>query len=172
MKKGREPPMPTDQEHPFEKVFVQIEEILQKLNEHKNRRLGTPPEWVVNELLNIEQGMIRFQASVERRFPVFGEYNDKNIKQILAVIPEKQRNKTIEIIERAQNLKDQTLSIRKDYQMTPLPEEDAEKPDRQSPIALAGQNKDGADQEKAREDQAALRKKFGRIGGRKNWRPM
>lgn len=156
--------------HPFEKVFTQIEDILKTLEANKDKPLTNLPSWIIDELNRIDGQLQRLQQSAERTFPVVGEYTEEELHRALAAIPEELRTPELEVIEKAEELRKKTVEAHRSHPHTT----DINLLKRKEKVNKGPTLMDLAHEKKEKNlsSEIAQRKKFGRMGSKKNWRPM
>lgn len=157
--------------HPFAKVLVQFDVLLKMIEENRHKTVKVP-RWALMELTRLQQELEKLKTLADRHFPLFGEYSDEILQTLLRTLPEERRTAEIDIIENIQALKSKTEEARKRFNLTPPSSPEKTKKKERSPLILLDKKKVGADSEKDKEDEIERRRKFGRIGGRKNWRPL
>lgn len=166
-----------DQAHPFEKVYKQIEEILDKIEANKGKPLDDVPDWVFEELERVQKEAARFAEVAEKMNP-FTDLDVKQFRKLMRQLPLEHQTIELELVEKAQKLKLRTEAIQKDYHLAAQYQEpkninlDLDGSEK-SPMSLLGKE-EASKEEKEQEakDLKEYKKKFGRVGGRKNWRPM
>lgn len=172
---------PYGDKHPFEKVYDQIDELLKIIQEHRHKTPGTVPEWIYNELVQVEKEFQRFQKVTSQTIPA-PQFDEKQFRKLMRQLPEDQRPIENDLVERGRILREQVLEMRRDhflaYEKQKEKDPKEEKKDDNSPLNLLKEkDKEKEDKDKKLDDKELKanldhKKKYGRIGGRKNWRPM
>ncbi|MFA6914765.1 MAG: hypothetical protein WC222_00040 [Parachlamydiales bacterium] len=166
-----------DQPHPFEKVYSLIEELLNKIEENKTKPLTEVPEWIFEELDRVQKEVQRFSDIAEKTSPIT-DLDVNQFRKLMRKLPLEDRTIELELVEKAQKLKLRTQLVQRDLHLAAQAEipkninADINASDK-SPMSLL--NKEESTKEEKKEDAKNLqeyKKKFGRVGGKKNWRPL
>lgn len=174
MKKEQFPINPYGEEHPFEKVFKQIEELLDQIENNKVKPIHDVPDWVFNELKEIEKEYTRFEKVATQTLGK-PKLDEKNFKKLMRSFPEDQRPIESILVDKARLLKDRAEEIKRDYfvptqkEKAPEMKEEETIPSENSPMSLLGKEKESEEDLRATLEH---KKKYSRMGGRKNWRPL
>lgn len=175
--------------HPFLKLFGQIQEILSLLEKGKTQGVGQLPPWLLPELEHVEGSFTQFKALAEKSLPEIPDMDDAKLKKMLLELPEAQRKMFKELITQGRKLKNRTKQLQDDWFKLDKKQEDHitfaasdeelplnEKESACSPMNLLSKEKEQLTQKDQREEQIKAkverRKRFGKMGGRKHWRPM
>ncbi len=168
--------------HPIEKVFDQIEEILNKMEKNKGKPIQEMPMWIVEEFNRVEKEFQRFQKVVSQTFGA-PKTDDKEVRKFLRSIPEEQRPKEFDVLERARLLVQRIEILKREFnEPAPAPTlpsspkadkpTDVKKKSDDSPMELLKKDQPVLDEDQELRATLDHRKKYGRMGGRKHWKPM
>lgn len=166
-----------DQPHPFEKVYALIDEILNKIEENKTKPLQEVPEWIFKELEHVQKEVERFTSVAETMNP-FSDLDIKQFRKLMRKLPLEHRTIELELVEKAQKLKLRTMAIQRDYQISAQSDitpkninADIDASDK-SPMSLLNKEDAVKNEKQDAKNVQEYKKKFGRVGGKKNWRPL
>lgn len=177
--------------HPFSTILKQIEGLVALLGRQENRAIGEAPSWLEGELERLEQQFAQFRQQAEEKMPPLPELSDEKLKALLQSLPREQRDQIAQVIVQGRRLNKRIETVKKGLQQaedekrrqpSAIQEYDAtqewialtDEQRKGSPMELLSdqQEKEPATPEEQARTLVERRKRFGRLGGRKNWRPL
>ncbi len=170
---GKNDHNPYGDEHPFDKVFDQIEQLMKVLDANKDKPPKEIPPFIEDELKDVEEQFERLQKVVTQTIPA-SLMNEEDFRLLMREVPEEDRPVENDLVERGRRLKKELQTIqesREKAKAKPKSKAANEEEEEKSPMELLGE---GEAKQSDKDLRASLenKKKYGRMGGRKNWRPM